>query len=68
MHGDLVFPGYRYTRFASPGSAFTVIANDASRRAFQVENSRLSVNKNNPFANVAMQAAFTVVNPGFSQY
>ena len=82
MHGDQVYPGYRYTPFASLGSdyaeysitclspakisniasccsAFTVIADEALRRAFQVENSRLSVNKNNPFANVARQAAFT---------
>jgi len=29
------------------------------RKAFQVENSRLSVNKNNPFANVAMEAAYS---------
>ncbi len=39
-------------------SAFTVIADDARRRAFQVENSRLTVNKNNSFASVAMQAAY----------
>jgi cystathionine beta-lyase len=86
MHGDLVFPGNRYTPFASLGidyaansitclspaktfniasccSAFTVIADDAMRKAFQVENSRLSVNKNNPFANVAMEAAFTGGKP-----
>ena len=43
---------------ASCCSAFTLIANDDMRRAFQIENSRLSVNKNNPFANVAMQAAY----------
>ena len=81
MHGDLVFPGYRYTPFASLGpdyaansitclspaktfniasccSAFTVVSDDARRKAFQAENSRLTVNKNNAFANVAMQAAF----------
>jgi cysteine-S-conjugate beta-lyase len=39
--------------------SFTVIANDEMRRAFQVENSRLTVNKNNAFANMAMQAAYT---------
>jgi cysteine-S-conjugate beta-lyase len=44
---------------ASCCAAFTLIANDAMRKAFQIENSRLSVNKNNPFANVAMQAAYT---------
>lgn len=43
---------------ASCCSAFTVIANDDLRRAFQVENSRLTVNKNNAFANVAMEAAY----------
>jgi cystathionine beta-lyase len=86
MHGDLVFPGNRYTAFASLGptyaancitcispaktfniasccSAFTIIADADKRKAFQVENSRLSVNKNNPFANVAMQAAFTGGGP-----
>ncbi len=39
-------------------SAFTVISNDARRKAFQVENSRLTVNKNNAFASVAMEAAY----------
>ena len=86
MHGDLVFPGNRYTPFASLGpgyaancitclspgktfniasccSAFTVITDDARREAFQVENSRLTVNKNNAFANVAMEAAFTNGGP-----
>lgn len=81
MHGDLVFPGNRYTPFASLGpeygdncitclspaksfniasccSAFTVITNDDRRNAFQVENSRLTVNKNNAMASVAMEAAY----------
>ena len=44
---------------ASCCSAFTVITNDVTRKVFQIENSRLSVNKNNPFANVAMEAAYT---------
>ena len=44
---------------ASCCAAFTLIANDDIRKAFQVENSRLSVNKNNPFANVAMEAAYS---------
>lgn len=44
---------------ASCCSAFTLIADDDMRKAFQVENSRLSVNKNNPFANVAMAAAYS---------
>ncbi len=38
--------------------SFTVIADEARRTAFQVENSRLTVNKNNAFASVAMQAAY----------
>ncbi len=82
MHGDLVFPGYRYTPFAAVGpefaancitclspaktfniasccAAFTIITDDDRRTAFQAENSRLTVNKNNAFANVAMEAAFT---------
>lgn len=44
---------------ASCCSSFTVISNDEKRNALQVENSRLSVNKNNPFSNVAMEAAYT---------
>ena len=44
-------------------SAFTVIADDARRQAFQAENSRLTVNKNNAFANVAMESAFTDGGP-----
>lgn len=38
--------------------AFTVIADPEKRRAFQIENSRLTVNKNNSFASVAMLAAY----------
>ncbi len=86
MHGDLVFPGSRYTPFASLGpdcaansitclspaktfniasccSAFTIIPDDDRRSAFQVENSRLTTNKNNAFANAAMQAAFNGGGP-----
>ena len=44
---------------ASCCASFTLIADEGMRKAFQVENSRLSVNKNNPFANVAMQAAYS---------
>ena len=40
-------------------SAFTVISDDARRNAFQVENSRLTVNKNNAFASAAMTAAYS---------
>jgi cystathionine beta-lyase len=43
---------------ASCCAAFTLIADEEMRKKFQVENSRLSVNKNNPFANVAMEAAY----------
>ncbi len=43
---------------ASCCSAFTVITDDDRRKAFQAENSRLTVNKNNAFANVAMEAAY----------
>ncbi|MDJ0958150.1 MAG: MalY/PatB family protein [Arenicellales bacterium] len=43
---------------ASCCSAFTHITNDTRRQAFQTENSRLTVNKNNAFANVAMEAAY----------
>lgn len=39
-------------------SSFTIVPDDARRKAFQAENSRLSVNKNNAFASVAMQAAY----------
>jgi cystathionine beta-lyase len=39
-------------------SAFTIIADEVRRKAFQAENSRLTVNKNNAFASVAMEAAY----------
>ena len=48
---------------ASCCASFTLIADDDMRKAFQVENSRLSVNKNNPFANVAMEAAYSSCAP-----
>ncbi|WP_322866993.1 MalY/PatB family protein [Aquicoccus sp. G2-2] len=38
--------------------AFTVVPDDARREAFKAENSRLTVNKNNAFASVAMMAAY----------
>ena len=44
-------------------SAFTIIPDEERRKAFQVENSRLTVNKNNAFANVAMVAAYTKGEP-----
>ncbi len=43
---------------ASCCSSFTIIADEPRRRAFQAENSRLTVNKNNAFASVAMAAAY----------
>ena len=43
---------------ASCCMAFTIINDEARRRAFQAENSRLTVNKNNAFASVAMEAAY----------
>ncbi len=39
-------------------SAFTVVPDDTRRATFMAANSRLTVNKNNAFANVAMQAAY----------
>ena len=39
-------------------SAFTVVPDQARRDAFKAENSRLTVNKNNAFASVAMEAAY----------
>lgn len=39
-------------------SAFTVVPDQVRRDAFKVENSRLTVNKNNAFASVAMEAAY----------
>ena len=43
---------------ASCCSAFTVITDDERREAFRIENSRLTVNKNNAFASAAMEAAY----------
>lgn len=48
---------------ASCSSSFTVIADEARRRAFQAENSRLTVNKNKAFASVAMTAAYSEGGP-----
>ena len=44
-------------------SAFTVVPDEDRRKAFQAENSRLTVNKNNAFASVAMQAAYSQGGP-----
>lgn len=43
---------------AACASAFTVVPEEIRRKAFQAENSRLTVNKNNAFASVAMEAAY----------
>ena len=48
-------------------SAFTIIENEKLREAFQVESSRLTVNKNNAFANAAMQAAYESAEPWLDQ-
>lgn len=39
-------------------TAFTVVPDETRRRVLQAENSRLTVNKNNAFASVAMQVAY----------
>ncbi len=48
---------------ASCCTSFTVISNPDLRKAFQTENSRLTVNKNNAFASAAMQAAYSEGEP-----
>jgi cystathionine beta-lyase len=40
-------------------AAFTVVPDEGRRAAFLEANSRLTVNKNNAFANVAMEAAYS---------
>jgi cystathionine beta-lyase len=52
---------------ASCCSAFTVISNDDRRNAFQIENSRLTVNKNNAFSSAAMEAAYTGGEPWLNE-
>ncbi|MEP2715515.1 PatB family C-S lyase, partial [Pseudophaeobacter sp.] len=44
-------------------AAFTVIPDEGRRQAMLEANSRLTVNKNNAFANVAMEAAYTSGGP-----
>ncbi len=44
-------------------AAFTVIPEETRRAVFKAENSRLTVNKNNAFASVAMEAAYKDGNP-----
>lgn len=39
-------------------SSFAVVTDDEKRKTMQAENSRLTVNKNNAFASVAMEAAY----------
>ncbi len=48
-------------------SAFTLVANQQRRERFQAENSRLTVNKNNAFANAAMLAAYERGGPWLDQ-
>ena len=48
---------------AACSQAHTIISNDARRKAFQVENSRLTVNKNNSFASTAMVTAYQQGGP-----
>ncbi|MDJ0822983.1 MAG: PatB family C-S lyase [Paracoccaceae bacterium] len=44
-------------------SAFTIVPDPERRATFQAENSRLTVNKNNAFASVAMEAAWREGGP-----
>lgn len=44
-------------------ASFTIVPDEARRTAFQAENSRLTVNKNNAFASVAMEAAYRDAGP-----
>lgn len=43
--------------------AFTVVPDEGRRNDFKAENSRLTVNKNNAFASVAMEAAYRQGGP-----
>lgn len=52
---------------ASCCSAFTIIFNEVLRKKFQVENSRLTVNKNNAFASAAMVAAYSSGGPWLNE-
>jgi cystathionine beta-lyase len=52
---------------ASCCCSFTIISDAEKRKAFQAENSRLTVNKNNAFASVAMQAAYEEGGPWLDQ-
>ena len=54
-----IFSPAKSFNIASCCSAFVTINNDGYRAAFQTESSRLTVNKNNAFANVAMLAAYS---------
>ena len=54
---SLISPAKTFN-IAACTSAFTIITNDERRKAFQAENSRLTVNKNNAFANAGMTAAY----------
>ena len=52
---------------ASCSCSFTIISDHDKRKAFQEENSRLTVNKNNAFASVAMEAAYKDGGPWLDQ-
>lgn len=54
---SLISPAKSFN-IASCCCSFTIIADDTKRNRFQSENSRLTVNKNNAFANAAMEAAY----------
>lgn len=48
---------------ASCCASFSVVPDEARRKAMQAENSRLTVNKNSAFASVAMEAAYVKGRP-----
>ncbi|MFT5115573.1 MAG: cystathionine beta-lyase [Parasphingorhabdus sp.] len=55
-------PGKTFN-IAACSCAFTLISDTEKRVAFQTENSRITANKNNAFANVAMVAAYNKGEP-----
>lgn len=57
-HSITILSPAKTFNIASCCCAFTVVQNKERRAAVQAENSRLTINKNNAFANVAMEAAF----------
>lgn len=63
MNSVTVLSPAKTFNIASCCCAFTVVANESWRQAFQRHNSMLTVNKNNAFANPAMEAAFRAGGP-----